>query len=91
VTSLSGVYTGISRVDCYGISALRSRSNECGRSDARCARLANKTRTIVGGSVYVNGVSVLFDGNKSPATIHREYVEVLLPAWEGQSRAEKRQ
>jgi len=32
-----------------------------------------------------NGVSVLFDGNKSPATIHREYVEVLLPAWEGQA------
>ena len=43
---------------------------------------ASPTRqgTIVGGSVYVNSISVLFDGNKSPATIHREYVEVLLPS-----------
>jgi hypothetical protein len=46
---------------------------------SRCARLANKTGTIVGGSVYVNSVSVLFDGNRSRTTIHREYVEVLLP------------
>jgi hypothetical protein len=46
----------------------------------RCARLAKKTGTIVGGSVYVNSVSVLFDGNRSPTTIHREYVEALLPA-----------
>jgi hypothetical protein len=46
----------------------------------RCVRLAKKTGTIVGGSVYVNSVSVLFDGNRSPTTIHREYVEVLLPA-----------
>jgi hypothetical protein len=48
----------------------------------RCARLANKTGTIVGGSVYVNSVSVLFDGNRSPSTIHREYVEVIRPALE---------
>jgi hypothetical protein len=46
----------------------------------RCARLAKKTGTIVGGSVYVNSVSVLFDGNKSPSTIYREYLEVILPA-----------
>jgi hypothetical protein len=46
---------------------------------SRCARLANKTGTIVGGSVYVNSVSVLFDGNRSRTTIHREYVEVMLP------------
>jgi hypothetical protein len=46
----------------------------------RCSRLAEKPGTIVGGSVYVNSVSVLFDGNKSPTTIHREYVEALLPA-----------
>jgi len=45
---------------------------------SRCARLAKKTGTIVGGSVYVNSVSVLFDGNRSPTTIHREYV-VMLP------------
>jgi hypothetical protein len=46
---------------------------------SRCARLANKTGTIVGRSVYVNSVSVLFDGNRSRTTIHREYVEVMLP------------
>jgi hypothetical protein len=46
----------------------------------RCARLAEKTGTIVGGSVYVNSVSVLFDGNKSPTTIYGEYLEVILPA-----------
>ncbi|SDP25686.1 hypothetical protein SAMN05444050_6283 [Afipia sp. GAS231] len=45
----------------------------------RCARLAEKTGTIVGGSVYVNSVSVLFDGNRTPSTIHREYVEVISP------------
>ena len=46
---------------------------------SRCARLANKTGTIVGGSVYAHSVSVLFDGNRTRTTIHREYVEVLLP------------
>jgi hypothetical protein len=46
---------------------------------SRYARLAGKTGTIVGGSVYVNSVSVLFDGNRSPSTIHREYVEVIPP------------
>ena len=45
----------------------------------RCARLAKKTGTIVGGSVHVNSVRVLFDGNRSPTTIHCEYVEVMLP------------
>ena len=57
---------------------VRVRMSALGAS--RCARLANKTGTIVGGSVYVNSVSVLFDGNKSPTTIHREYVEVVPPA-----------
>ncbi len=56
---------------------VRVRMSPLGAS--RCARLAKKTGTVVGGSVYVNSVSVLFDGNKSPTTIYREYVEVLLP------------
>ena len=56
---------------------VRIRMSALGAS--RCARLANKTGTIVGGSVYVNSVSVLFDGNRSPTTIHREYVEVVQP------------
>ena len=45
---------------------------------SRCARLAKKTGTIVGGSVYVISVSVLFDGNRSPTKIDSEYV-VMLP------------
>jgi hypothetical protein len=55
---------------------VRVRMSALGAS--RCARLANKTGTIVGGSVYANSVSVLFDGNRTRTTIHREYVEVLL-------------
>jgi hypothetical protein len=56
---------------------VRVRMSALGAS--RCARLAKKSGTIVGGSVYVNSVSVLFDGNRSPTTIHRGYVEVALP------------
>ena len=56
---------------------VRVRMSPLGAS--RCARLAKKTGTVVGGSVYVNSVSVLFDGNRSRTTIHREYVEVMLP------------
>ncbi len=56
---------------------VRVRMSTLGAS--RCARLASKTGTIVGGSVYANSVSVLFDGNRTRTTIHREYVEVLLP------------
>jgi hypothetical protein len=46
---------------------------------SRCPRLANKTGTIIGLSVYVNSVSVRFDGNKSPSTLHCDYLEVILP------------
>ena len=46
---------------------------------SRCPRLANKTGTIVGLSVYVNSVSVQFDGNKSQSTFHCDYLEVILP------------
>lgn len=57
---------------------VRVRMSRLGAS--RCARLAEKTGTIVGGSVYANSVSVLFDGNKSPSTICGDYLEVILPA-----------
>ena len=57
---------------------VRVRMSALGAS--RCVGLAGKTGTIVGGSVYVNSVSVLYDGNRSSTTIHREYVEVTLPA-----------
>lgn len=45
----------------------------------RCPRLANKTGTIVGqSSIYVNCARVLLDGNKSPTTVHRDYLEAIL-------------
>jgi hypothetical protein len=45
---------------------------------SRCRRLADKTGTIVGqSSVYVNCARVLLDGNKSPTTVHRDYLEAI--------------
>ena len=46
----------------------------------RCPRLASKSGTIVGGSVYASSVSVRFDGNKSASTFHRDYVEAIARA-----------
>jgi hypothetical protein len=45
---------------------------------SRCPRLANKTGTIVGGSIYACSVSVLIDGNKTSSTFHRDYLEAVL-------------
>ena len=45
--------------------------------ERRCLRLAGKTGTVVGRSIYVNSVAVLFDGNKSPRTIHSGYLEAI--------------
>jgi len=46
---------------------------------SRCPRHADKTGTIVGRSIYVNCARVLLDGNKSPTTVHRDYLEAFLP------------
>jgi hypothetical protein len=45
---------------------------------SRCPRIADKTGTIVGRSVYVSCARVLLDGNKSPITVHRDYLEAIL-------------
>jgi hypothetical protein len=45
---------------------------------SRCPRQAVKTGTIVGRGTYRNSVVILFDGNKFPSTLHRDYVEVIL-------------
>ncbi|HYS70685.1 MAG TPA: hypothetical protein VEM14_10625 [Gemmatimonadaceae bacterium] len=34
--------------------------------------------TIVGRSVYVSCARLLLDGNKSPITVHRDYLEAIL-------------
>jgi hypothetical protein len=47
---------------------------------SRCIRLADRMGTIVGGSIYANSLSVRFDGNKSPSTLHRDYLEVIIKA-----------
>ena len=45
---------------------------------SRCPRLADKTGTIVGqSSVYVNCARVLLDGNKSPISVHCDYLDVI--------------
>jgi len=54
----------------------RVRISELGAS--RCPRLANKAGTIVGGSIYANSISVLFDGNRSSSTLHRDYIEAIV-------------
>jgi hypothetical protein len=46
---------------------------------SRCPRLADKKGIIVGWSVYVNSISVLFDGNRSKTVVHRDYLEAILP------------
>jgi hypothetical protein len=45
---------------------------------SRCPRRANQKGTVVGRSIYVNSVGVLFDGNKSSSTVHCDYLEAIL-------------
>ena len=46
---------------------------------SRCPRLADKTGTIVGRSIYVNCARVLLDGSKSPISVHCDYLDAILP------------
>ena len=45
---------------------------------ARSPRLAKKQGTIVGVSRINSSLRVLFDGSKSPISLHRDYVEQLI-------------
>jgi hypothetical protein len=45
---------------------------------ARSPRLAEKEGTIVGVSRLNSSIRVLFDGSKSPISLHRDYVEQLI-------------
>jgi hypothetical protein len=45
---------------------------------ARSPRLAKKEGIIVGGSRLNCSIRVLFDGSKSPMSLHRDYVEQLI-------------
>jgi hypothetical protein len=44
---------------------------------ARNPRLAEKEGTIVGGSRLNSSVRVLFDGRKSPMSLHRDYIKLI--------------
>jgi hypothetical protein len=42
---------------------------------ARCPGLADKEGVVVGGGRYPNTARVIFDGFKTPTSLHRDYVE----------------
>jgi hypothetical protein len=46
---------------------------------ARNPRLAEKEGTIVGSSRLNSSLRVLFDGRKSPMSLHRDYIEQIAP------------
>jgi hypothetical protein len=46
---------------------------------ARNPRLAKRDGTIVGSSRLNSSVRVLFDGRKSPISLHRDYIEQIPP------------
>jgi hypothetical protein len=45
---------------------------------ARSPRLAKKEGTIVGCSRLNSSIRILFDGSKSPISLHRDYVEQII-------------
>ena len=44
---------------------------------ARSPILASKEGIIIGEGRYYRSVRVQFDGNKSPTTLHRDYIELI--------------
>ena len=46
---------------------------------ARNPHLANKEGTTVGGSRLNSSLRILFDGRKSPMSLHRDYIEQITP------------
>jgi hypothetical protein len=44
---------------------------------ARNPRLAQKQGTVIGGSRLNRSVRVMFDGRKSPMSLHRDYIEQI--------------
>jgi hypothetical protein len=47
------------------------------RGAARCPRLADRQGIIVGGGRYHSTVRVIFDGSKSPMSLHQDYIELV--------------
>jgi hypothetical protein len=40
----------------------------------RCPRLADKVGVVVGVSRHTTGITVLFDGDRRPTCLHRDYI-----------------
>ena len=57
------------------VTGTRIRMSELGA--ARCPRIAERTGVIVGRSHQNSSIRVLFDGSKSPVSLHRDYVEQI--------------
>jgi hypothetical protein len=52
---------------------------------ARCPRIADKEGIIVGGGRYTNSFRILFDGSKSPVSLHRNYIEQVVSSSAGKN------
>ena len=46
---------------------------------ARCPGLAEKSGVVIGCSPSNSGVTVLFDGTKTPTCLHRDYILSSIP------------
>jgi len=44
---------------------------------ARCPSLADKEGVVVGGGQYQGTIRIIFDGFKSPTSLHRGYTELV--------------
>src|SRR6266849_2925602 len=44
---------------------------------ARCPRLSRNEGIIIGGGRHNSSIRVLFDGSKSPISLHRDYIEQI--------------
>jgi hypothetical protein len=47
----------------------------------RCPRLAKKTGKIFGSTNYSSSVAVVFKGNRTPTSIHIDYIELIDDCW----------
>ena len=56
---------------------------------ARCPRLADRQGIIVGGGRYHCTVRVIFDGSKSPMSLHQDYLELVSTDADQSDRSKK--
>lgn len=64
----------------FGI-AVGTRFKINGLGAARCPSLAGKTGTVHGVSRSTTGLTVLFDGDRRPTCLHRDYISPVPDYW----------